>query len=755
MGIKEIRDGLNPIDPLDRPVSSTGPALKARRDAITQCTPLGPPDLLYLRKRYVPVVGAPKQYGYYHFVRGLAPSSVAEISAYIVQVIRNNGLDPQSWVSTGGWDIASATFVAYNIMARADVVLHVDFPGGTAADAFDRNGNPVYLNDLFWHQLHVSSVIRDYSSSGEQPLYPCLRVISSSSPLQVEEAFLNAATQCVQTWHLSGSQSSDDACILASKSRIAFIIRNHFLDFARFETAITFFMNEHILEFDPLCALHAAVAARRIGDLDQASSIVDQVIEKCPESDIAWMERANIFRAQGNLPKALEFAKTAASFAAENVMFWAWIADLYADLKEHSNSLKALNCARIPSQPIDHYLRVLLPQRDNCTTPVEGASNGTDAVAIFAKRMREERIVSNHRTDDILFDLPAKTMHDTDHVCYAVLVKVLNDLNWDHMLAVRGECFVMETDIESGKVENRFEDGVLQSNGALTEENSTNPSDSATTNGMANISLDGDGSNVMDEEATNGSSPKEEDVLVNARKRSLEKIGKKVCKPWLDYLVTNMYNDLRAMAVWKAEEAQLTAAASLTIAALSKKVPSEISEGSSSRGVEEEDMEAQERDHPARRAVEEIVTSTQRPPADWLRRGELSLRLGKIEEAKSAFVVCVKVAEKEKQTALTALCRLMSMASHDGDIRTTIRCANAVWTFMDVSTDRKLSSETTLAVTDVRKSVFNLISAKGLSAVREVLVLEVIRDSVSDVDKKRLEGLLLDAVALRVDGFVR
>lgn len=878
VGITEVIDGLKPLDL--KPTTSLSPsaigdAIRARRETRHQFPPLGPPDMLYVRKRYVPVVGAPKVYGYYHFMRGVAPSSVAKISTYIVDVVVNNGLDPQSWVSTGAYEVVSATFLSFNIMARADLVVHVDLPGSTSAEAFDASGKSVPLTDRFWDQLHVSSAVRDFEKHGELPLYPCLRVPRPSFSLTAEVSFFEAAAQCVNDWPLSGaayatsinnildadSNSSDQhgddssgadqddndgdtsnsdyqlsprfSTVCPAKSRIAVTIRDHLLSYCRYEAAIVFFTQDEIFAADPQCAIHAATAARKAGDLERASTLVDSVLHACPRSDIAWLERAYIYRARGELTDALEAARTAKEYADDDIFFWSAIADLQVDVKQYGEALQSLNNADMPPPALDPFLRVLLRERNTETTPVEGNAAGTDAVFALAKRLREERNFTSERTDDSLTELPAKLMADVDHACYSVLVKILNDITWDSMLAVRGKSFVMETDIanETEEEDENINDGEA-GNGNMNPI-AEPPSDSdergvhEISNGLTSISLDQENDdssiNTVSGSAITSSTPAEssngsvsttaseripnatpgekrtpitasvgssvtstestserlarsrrkqpnDESAIRERKLNLEKTGKKVCKPWLDYLVTNMYNDLRAMALWTAEEQHQAAAASLTIAATTS------SSGTSSSTVRKSrasfgggdsssfsptngsqrfqssdiDVEAPESAGPLKRSADVIASSTQRPSADWLRRGELALRLGKQDDARTAYLVCVKIAESEKKIAVTALIRLMTMSSNDADLRATIRYADAVWNFMDATTDRKPTSEPSPAIAEVRKAIFKLISIKGLGAVRELLT-----NSGMDINSKRFEGLLLDAVALRVDGFSR
>lgn len=774
VGVSEVIDGPQPIDPSSPNMAASGFALTARAAALPTFPALGPPDMLYVRKRYIPVVGGPKLYGYYHFIRGVETSHVAAISAYIVDVVRNNGLDPLSWVSAGAWEIASATFSAYNCISKADLIVHVDLPGSTTAIAKGPDGRPLELTDLFWAELLVSSFVRDLNATGEDPLYPCLRVISPFTSLHVEPLFLDAAAECAHRWHLSGADSFSGATLFAARSRIPAAIRDHLIGSSRYDAAIEFFQRLRVCQVDPDCAAHAAAAARLKGDLAQASAIVDKVITANPDSELAWLERAKNLRFSGDLEKALEAAKRAASRATENIEVWVVLADLYVDLKQYAQAFEALNSAQMPPPSLDPFLRELVPNRKHLTTPVEGASQGTDAVRVLANRFREEKNMSTEKTDDTLSELPGKLMTDVEQSCYAVLVKILNDLSWDEMLAVRGECFVMETDVENGRVLMTEElDADDPSNGEVAENGDVPDDDGEEADGsVSHEHLNGGDQQAGEElsEATNGiatislRSESEESTSANGdvsngnrggdmsdiRVRSLEKTGKKVCKPWLDYLVTNMYQDLRAMAMWNAEEQQHSAAAALAAAALARKLRREVGDGDSgSSSLVRDDVEGQELEHDYRRSADEVATTTKRPAADWLRRGELALRLGKIEEAKTAYWTCVKLAAKEKMLAVTALSRIMKLSSKDGDTRTTLRCADAVWNYVDANTDRKGSSEPTAPVPEVRTSIFRIISEKGLRAVREMVTSKV------EVDRKRMEGLLLDSVALQVDGFSR
>eukprot|EP00177_Eucheuma_denticulatum_P005002 GFKZ01009118.1.p1 GENE.GFKZ01009118.1~~GFKZ01009118.1.p1 ORF type:complete len:792 (-),score=128.84 GFKZ01009118.1:1827-4202(-) len=781
VGISEVIDGKQSLPSPAPPHSLSGFAMTARASSRASFPPLGPPDMLYVRKRYIPVVGATQLYGYYHFVRGVDVSQPAAISAYIVDVVRNNGLDPLPWVATGGWEIASATFATYNIISKADIMVHVDFPGSTSVIARGSDSRDVELTDLLFAELLTSTVVRDILRVGEDPFYPCLRVISAVTAQRIEPLFLDAATECVHRWHLSGVDTLATTTESAARSRIATAIRDHFLNNARFDDAIEFFTRPRVLQADPDCATHAATAARIKGDVDKASHIIDDLIEKAPQSEMAWLERARLLRAKGDLEKAMEACKTAAQYSEENVELWVFTADLHVDLKQYGEAFEALNSADMPPPNLDPFLRKLVPNRKNVTTPIEGASKGMDAVRVLASRLREEKNKTSDKTDDMLSELPGKLMTDAEKQCYAVLVKILNDLSWDDMLAVRGECFVMETDVENNprmartgdedasESENEdFDDvevehGESQPQGTDAEgtdagdlgEAEVSPSGpdgeedmNQAVNGLATVSLEPEGAGGSDQNGppANGNEPSAD---AERQLLSLEQLGKKVCKPWLDYLVTNMYQDLRAMAMWNAEEQPLSAGAALVAALEARKARREPTDGEGANASAPDDIEDQNHND-YRRSPEEVAKTTARPPVDWLRRGDLAARLGKREEAKTAYWICVRISAKNKSVAVSSLLRIMKMSSEDGDSKTTLRCADAIWNYLDSKADRNQASEPTAPVPDIRSCVFRLISNKGLRAVRDVVSAE--NDTI---DRKRMEGLLLDAVAQRVDGFSR
>ncbi len=489
--------------------------------------------------------------------------------------------------------------------------------------------------------------------------------------------------------------------------------------------------------------------------MDSATELIDEAIATNEGSSIAWIGRAKIAATRGELEEAWKAASKACEYESAGINAFVVLADLCADLQRYSEAFVALNSGSMPQLELDYYLRDLVPNRRNKTSPSSGAANGCDAVSKLAQRLKKERNVFNSKCDDNLSELPGKMMTPTEHDCYSVLVKILSDVGWDRLLAIRGEAFVMETDIDGKNAGSgdrtggtNTEAGPSVGNGNGTEPNSTV---AAKGNGevigdqpSTTIDLENVTEALTDMSISQASEEEPEAITEEERKKkSFEQTGKVVCKPWLDYLVTVMYEDLRAMAVWNAEERTHS-----PVPARSSVNGSTRSPGSSSNGLADstDDIEAGRQLDRPKRSPAEIASTTRRHLADWLRRGELALRLQKVEEAKSAFWTCIKLSEKAKVPSISARLNLMNLAASEGDAPTTIECADVIWTYLDSACDRKSSSKPTAPVRNIQRAIFNLTAKLGLRKVREEL-------ANLDVDRHRMGTVLLDAVSWHVHGY--
>lgn len=738
VGVPEVIDGTSAI-----PSDGWGKegSLESRTRHLNRQPDLGPPDVVYIRKRFTPVVGASRVFGFYHFVRGVDVKSAASISLYLHNLV-NKGLDPQTWVSSGTYDIVGATYRSFNALSKIDVVVDLKLPGGISAHGVDAHGTQVELTDDLWTETAVCAALRHVSSTGEHPLYPCLRVMQPTFDM-FEDDFLAAAHECVGSWSGAGRHDSFEMQATVSNSRIAFAISEYLLSHCRYDRAIEFFSSEPLVSSCIDSLVHVANAHRLKNDLEAASEYIDKVLESKPDSYLAWIGRARIAKAKGESMQAFDAASKACQSESAGIGAFVTLADICADLKRYQEAFIALNTASMPQLELDYYLRDLVPNRGNKTAPSSGSANGFDAVNVMASRLKKERTAFNSKCDESLSELPGKMMTPVEHSCYGVLVKILNDVGWDKLLSIRGSAFVMETDIDKNQGEeavNAFDN--LQEAAAHESSNGTAGEGDAPSEGDEDASKPDSRIDVPESPIPEGLmdvpiTPSDNSKLTSGG--LAKNVGKVVCKPWLDYLVTVMYEDLRALAVWNAEERsqpQLSSA----------KSNGTSNSNTSSGSLNDVDVEAGASSEQLRRTPEQIAASSKRPAADWLRRGELALRLEKSEEAKSAFWTCIRLSEKAKTPAISARLNLMSLGASEGDAISTISCADNVWSFLDSNCDRKTSAKSVNAPKQIQRSIFNLTSKLGLRTVRETL-------DNSDVDRNRLGTLLLDAVSWKVHGY--
>lgn len=802
-GVVEIIDGSTPIKP---DTFGDEASLQLRSANLHRLARMGPPDVAYFRKRFRPVVGASTVHGYYHFVRGVDVGSAASISAYLVDLV-NNGLDALPWVNTGTWEVVGATYRSYNAISKVDVVVDLKLPGGISAHAIDSSGTKIEVTDTIWKETAVCAVIRDLNAAGEHPLYPCLRVMQTPFE-RMEEEFLDNARACVESWqNLPPTPASDGPA--PSDARVANAISEHFLSFCRYDRAIKFFDSEIISLACRDAQVYVAAAHRLKKDLEAAEVCIGKALEANPGSSLALIGSSKIHSAKGELEEAWTMANKACEAAGADINTFITLADLSADLHKYPEALVALNSGNMPQLELDYYLRELVLKRRSKTSPSAGGSNGYDVISKLAQRLKKERNVFNSKCDDNLSELPGHMMTSTEQDCYSVLVKILADVGWDKLLAIRGEAFVMETDIETKNAEaaaaaaarkaaekevesmgdNEETDADSKENGADSpsakdgadssetgKEATSSPtekesdaaaaeaseangmkSDAAETENKAPNENKPEADDKTDKAATSpkaeaaeGDADKPTTESPNSKPVSAADIGKVVCKPWLDYLVTVMYEDLRAMAVWNAEERTQVIKALKKSKSANDGSPSPAASSSSVKAESSDDLEAGK--EIPKRTPDEIASTTRRHAADWLRRGELALRLQKTEEAKSAFWICVKLSDKAKVPAVSAHLNLMNLAAREGDAVTTIMCADVIWSYLDSVVDKKSSTPSTPTKTAappvrvIQRAMFNLTAKLGLRSVREIL-------ATLDVDRHRIGTVLLDAVSWNVHGY--
>lgn len=588
--------------------------------------------------------------------------------------------------------------------------------------------------------------------------------------------------------------------------------------------------------------LFAASAQLAKGDVSAARASLDAILEAVPSSSAAWALSSRVRLCAGDVAGAIRDGIAGANARPADALAWVTLADCLAIAGRHGDALRALNAAELPPPELDPFLRSLLPGRRRTTsasvasTPGHadhGGGDGSDGARIFATRLREEK---NDRgaasgaagalgVDELLAELPAKLMTDGERAVCAVLVRILDAIGWDALLMVRSDCFVMEADTaRDGGVDGgaaaaaspvvsatpesaaAVQGGETPVNGAVKDTPPDGNNAAAASSSPKESNPPGDGG--ADDSAGGARSPGTD---ATTRLTPVAAVGiaeggdgsrspadgptttaapKAVCKTWLDYLVSSMYEDLRALAVWSAEEAAAAralaasanaaaangAARSPAPAGASEDADVEASGGSSTPAATSTDGGTGSLN--AVRTAEDTAAATKRPAADWLRRAQLAARFSRAADAARAYEVVTILASKGDFPALTAWCARMASAAEEGDANLTIAAAVAVTVTADGlrsavvssaagggaantggggsgsgASSSDLSSTASGALAPpiaVRRALYRLVSKIGLRRVREVA-----NKSAGARVGPRLQSVLLDAVEWHVEGFDR
>ncbi|KAK4534427.1 hypothetical protein CDCA_CDCA01G0452 [Cyanidium caldarium] len=706
---------------------------------------------------------------WFHFVRGIGMRTPAEAAAYLGSTALH-GLESAPWYSSGTYTVESAAYIAYNCMSQVDVVVETHFPGGVRVRLLgDADADSLLLDEVFWAELHVSAALRCVDRAGEKPVYPALKAFPLlDKDLSEEEPFLEAARLCYPHWHHAGS-SVYGVRATAANSIIADGIAKYFFRYSRFEAAAAFFegLSEHFQ--DAALRIHAARARQLAGDTEAAARILHEQVLSGPRAHAltggegmrAAVALAQLEAAQGDVLKAMQrirecvqpSSKREAREPVDEItdqasaptepppqrcsLPWIALARLAVQVGQFAEALICLNAAELEPPRMDLFLREISTtdpsaesaRRRAVTKPQPGHADGTELVWALARRLADERIglgafglgKDRHSVDHMLAELSGPLLTDSEREAFEVLVAILNRVGWDDLLRIRGEVFIMESDVTAAEASAATAAAAAVD---VAEEPAAVPGTPPAESGEKEADEE---VQVVEETAVRTTTPGTTALPPTTSS------SKRMCTAWLDFLVSNLYEDLRALAVWQAEDRELQAAVSgadaSTAAVPVDPVPST----------------------PAAPSWQEVVQRTRRAPVDWQRRGELALRLQRDADAERAFRVCAAVAADQRQPAVTAWLRLAAIYTQQQQrAADTLRACESAWDAIESLPELvKATSPSALPPPPVlRERGFEAVATFGLVSLRKAA-------TAADIRLDRMSPLLLDAVAWRVHGFDR
>ncbi len=269
----------------------------------------------------------------------------ASISLYLVGLV-NTGLDPQTWTSSGAYEFVGVTFKYYNAIPKIDVVVDLKLPGSTSAHAVDSDAEQDELND-------VCPTLRHAAGSGEHPLYSCLRVTRPTLD-DFESTSLTSTAAAAPNWKQVGRSGRSELPTTHCNSSIAYCLVNYFLSFCRYDRVVNFFSSDAVSTTCSDALVHIATAHRLQGDIKNASACIDEALRRNPTSAMAWLGRARIAKAQGNMEDTLEAATKAWECESAGIAEFIVLAAVCAELKKYQDAFIALNSSNIPLLELDY-----------------------------------------------------------------------------------------------------------------------------------------------------------------------------------------------------------------------------------------------------------------------------------------------------------------------------------------------------------------------------------------------------------------
>eukprot|EP00189_Rhodosorus_marinus_P013244 CAMPEP_0184747082 /NCGR_PEP_ID=MMETSP0315-20130426/9478_1 /TAXON_ID=101924 /ORGANISM="Rhodosorus marinus, Strain UTEX LB 2760" /LENGTH=746 /DNA_ID=CAMNT_0027219845 /DNA_START=167 /DNA_END=2407 /DNA_ORIENTATION=+ len=720
-------------------------AAEMRQEAMGKFPPLGPPDIVSVKKEHSPSYGKTVEQTYYHCVRGYDVSSEEAVSAYIASLV-SAGFRMGSWYqqSSGGrWQIQKVWYRSYCILNKLDIVVTADIPGSVAVCGLNADGNEVEVTQDMWKDSFLSAACRHIRRVGDAPIYPCMKVYDLFADSALEEQMLTYALDLQDKWHLAGTNRaykhegdrSEGGC---ADSHIATTIYDHFASQARFQQAVDFF-KDRASKRDPECAVHAARAYIAQGNLEVAVELLEDVLKQLPNSKLASCVMLEALSSRGEFEGAERFYESHKETVVSDSLAVINVAQAMAKAGKFETALTTLNLAEMPTPPLDPLLRELIPAKSSKTTHEYSKEKlaDFDAARIIGLRLKEER---RPGLDKNLNELPAKMMTETDRAAYDVLVTILEAIGWESVLEVRSKCFIMRDDVEKRwkQIEDQAREAEAGDAGdadadadggaeedhqpTVTEEEQNGHDESAGDTPEA-------GSSMKDAEAEKGkrgtsgeedlrpvaltseslaeeeynelsisSSPGPQPSTAN-KVSSIEKVtNKRLCQLWLDYLVMTIFEDLRC----------------------------------------KREMMAELRDKEAESVpLDTIVKETILTGVDWLRRAQLSRRLRMRNETISCLEISRQLYEKKSKLGLAAHMEWMDFYVSEGEVQSSLQqiasVVDDIYTLLPRT--RRIES-----VNQVRTAVFRLVSKAGLRNVRAAV------DDMDEKSSSRINPVLLDAV---------
>lgn len=476
----------------------------------------------------------------------------------------------------------------------------------------------------------------------------------------------------------------------------------------------------------------------------------------------------------GDLTASCGAAQEAACASSDDLdapgasLAWIALADAYFRIGSHALALATLNV--MPTHFLNEQdedamfpadVRGLLV-KDAYTEPMR-ADLEADIEAEL--RLRDEASVSGHdRLESLTASLmfppkgrPWQTTSIGDRFrarAYEILVGIVDELGWDAFLELRSEVFMMRADTDGDESDDGDEQSLRLSDSPTDQDKTSSNREQEEVNiegghSETDSQNDADIDDVTNAVQSTTLAEKSTDNITSHTGRSKTKDSdskdnpnedydqqnlaiayilrgelpamRQMCNVWLDEAIDALYGDLSEYMEWRLTD-------------FKHHVRQQTGKNGDSRSDDDENDE----DEVFQRDFDDdaALAGPKMSQVDWMRRGQLCERLGRVEDAERAYRVCV-----HHETNFTAW---MSLARLYVAFGWTEEAMNSVLHALDI-----LESPQVPKI--VQHIVRTLVAKVGLQAVREV---QQKRNQTAQLNPA-FDSLLHDVVTWKVNGWDR
>lgn len=424
-----------------------------RLQLLAEISDLGPPDLVQLRKRENK--DSPLFTYLYH--TGADVRDVSSVAATCFEIASCISNSPQLWFGRSHhFKVEQVTYTTYNAFSQVDLIVTVSIPGGVSWSLADRFGNIIddFSNtepkelELIWMETFVSACVRALITADDEgefaPIVECRRINPFEDSACID-SFLNGFELLFPLGEKLGS---------SDEYQVSTILHNNLVDALILCVKLTnctekalVVLNNLYNEYPIVSYLIAKVML--LGDHEiEAVKFIHEELERDPLNADLLLLQSEYCLSKSRVDLALPLAIKAVNCSPSLFHPWANLVNIYILQNEYAKALFTLNSCPM----VTHKDKYILKRISTISSPMPPTSNihlplPTKLVVDGVTNL-DPKIISIEQSK-LLWNLPAANLKSTYKLAYQLLTNLIRKMDWDEVLQLRSNVFVMEEELKN------------------------------------------------------------------------------------------------------------------------------------------------------------------------------------------------------------------------------------------------------------------------------------------------------------------